>query len=618
MRTYGRRSTAPQVPAPSVGLGLAHVASDGIPGQHPLAARSHSSSDKDESLFGCSLAVNTSQRTAPVIERSPNSCDASGANELDHTLTDAGAGLHADSKHSSLSMGGSAQTIFVSPSSTTNSLLSPVERTASVVAAATPWWKRSSISMAPVSTGSSRQRVGEDGEPTTRTLSGGKRPLTNGLTARPPAKLARVSPSSSAPPATGSRIDVHDDGTHTRDGDGLGPAVDGTTTTARPTQSGARVQTYLDVGQRSVDTRTCAACGMVWAPGLREDERAHTAHCGSAASMHLAYAAGGNDTVVAHVTLEGSNAPARIVKLPSGEGPTAASSSSASSNSIGSNSRRGRAWEVRSLLHRVLGEASDPERGAAPAAPTAHRTHIKKAAVADAGGPTDVCDAADEGEDTGGGRSLGEAGEGGGAAASSVTSTAPREVVRWLCVAGGRVAGVAVTQRITTAYPAVVVVGGAAGAGATERQRHDGDATSGSSIATGNEGNSGGGSSTAVTNTTASSSIAGGTHGEYGAGGATGTEGRQLTVDLTSPRPALLGVAQIWVHPDYRRSGVATALLDAARGHAVYAYRVPSERLAFSAPTRAGEALARAYLAASASSEQSSGGGKVPDLLVYN
>jgi ribosomal protein S18 acetylase RimI-like enzyme len=55
-------------------------------------------------------------------------------------------------------------------------------------------------------------------------------------------------------------------------------------------------------------------------------------------------------------------------------------------------------------------------------------------------------------------------------------------------------------------------------------------------------------------------------------------------------------VAQMWVHPDYRRRGIGTALLDAARAHAVYAMVVGKEALAFSAPTAEGYALAKRYV----------------------
>ncbi|RYG55576.1 hypothetical protein EON66_04960 [archaeon] len=56
-----------------------------------------------------------------------------------------------------------------------------------------------------------------------------------------------------------------------------------------------------------------------------------------------------------------------------------------------------------------------------------------------------------------------------------------------------------------------------------------------------------------------------------------------------------LGVAQVWVHADWRRRGVARKLLDNARAHAVPGMVVPPAQLAFSQPTTAGWQLAAAY-----------------------
>jgi hypothetical protein len=58
---------------------------------------------------------------------------------------------------------------------------------------------------------------------------------------------------------------------------------------------------------------------------------------------------------------------------------------------------------------------------------------------------------------------------------------------------------------------------------------------------------------------------------------------------------AVLGVDQVWVARSGRRRGVARALLDAARAHAVHAHTVPRAEVAFSQPTGEGFALAGAY-----------------------
>jgi GNAT superfamily N-acetyltransferase len=79
-----------------------------------------------------------------------------------------------------------------------------------------------------------------------------------------------------------------------------------------------------------------------------------------------------------------------------------------------------------------------------------------------------------------------------------------------------------------------------------------------------------------------------------GSGGEGGADALVMREDAHRVR-ATLGVAQIWVAAGARRRGVARRLLDAARAHAVYAYRVPKSELAFSAPTGDGFSLALAY-----------------------
>ena len=78
----------------------------------------------------------------------------------------------------------------------------------------------------------------------------------------------------------------------------------------------------------------------------------------------------------------------------------------------------------------------------------------------------------------------------------------------------------------------------------------------------------------------------------------------EAALDLSHSTRAVLGVAQVWVAPEFRRLGVARSLLDAARAHAIFGYSVPIEELAFSQTTAAGAHLAASY------------GGR-PDFLVY-
>jgi hypothetical protein len=58
------------------------------------------------------------------------------------------------------------------------------------------------------------------------------------------------------------------------------------------------------------------------------------------------------------------------------------------------------------------------------------------------------------------------------------------------------------------------------------------------------------------------------------------------------PARAVLGVRQIWVAPDSRRTGVASRLVEQACRHAVYGMVVPRSRIAFSQPTCEGARLA--------------------------
>lgn len=64
---------------------------------------------------------------------------------------------------------------------------------------------------------------------------------------------------------------------------------------------------------------------------------------------------------------------------------------------------------------------------------------------------------------------------------------------------------------------------------------------------------------------------------------------------IEEPVAAVLGIAQVWVAPAWRRQGVARALLDAAAAHAVHGYAVPRAEVAFSQTTAAGGRLAVAY-----------------------
>lgn len=155
-------------------------------------------------------------------------------------------------------------------------------------------------------------------------------------------------------------------------------------------------------------------------------------------------------------------------------------------------------------------------------------------------------------------------------------STLPPEVCYFIGVApGGRLVGVVVTERVSAAYRVRVVPAAVSSPGPAEA---------------------------APDPSFTAASVAEPQRPTQGAFSTPLALGSAL--DLTSPEPAALGVAQVWVAGAVRRRGVARALLDAARSHAVYGYTVPRSELAFSQTTATGALLAADY------------SGR-PDFLVY-
>eukprot|EP00752_Nemacystus_decipiens_P017847 g16003.t1 len=59
--------------------------------------------------------------------------------------------------------------------------------------------------------------------------------------------------------------------------------------------------------------------------------------------------------------------------------------------------------------------------------------------------------------------------------------------------------------------------------------------------------------------------------------------------------PAVVGVLQVWVHEQCRRQGIATRLVDAVREKMVYGITLRRDQIAFSQPTREGQAFATRY-----------------------
>ena len=70
------------------------------------------------------------------------------------------------------------------------------------------------------------------------------------------------------------------------------------------------------------------------------------------------------------------------------------------------------------------------------------------------------------------------------------------------------------------------------------------------------------------------------------------------SVQLGTSRPAVMGVCRIWAARDWRRKGVASALLDRACRGFVYGLPLLRSQVAFSQPTMSGAAFARGWFSA--------------------
>ena len=71
---------------------------------------------------------------------------------------------------------------------------------------------------------------------------------------------------------------------------------------------------------------------------------------------------------------------------------------------------------------------------------------------------------------------------------------------------------------------------------------------------------------------------------------------RSSSISMAATRdPALLGISRIWTLKSHRRKGIASSLLDCARGNFFYGIEVPKEMVAFSQPSESGGRLAEAW-----------------------
>ena len=64
----------------------------------------------------------------------------------------------------------------------------------------------------------------------------------------------------------------------------------------------------------------------------------------------------------------------------------------------------------------------------------------------------------------------------------------------------------------------------------------------------------------------------------------------------TVSRPAIMGIHQIWVHNQHRHKGIATKLIECARGSFTFGMVIPIEKVAFSSPTEDGMGLAKGFV----------------------
>lgn len=67
--------------------------------------------------------------------------------------------------------------------------------------------------------------------------------------------------------------------------------------------------------------------------------------------------------------------------------------------------------------------------------------------------------------------------------------------------------------------------------------------------------------------------------------------------DLCSERcfPVKCGIAQIWVSQNFRKQGIATALMNALKKNFFFGYALNNNEIAFSSPTEMGKEFARKY-----------------------
>ena len=334
-------------------------------------------------------------------------------------------------------------------------------------------------------------------------------------------------------------------------------------------------QLYLDFGQRNVDSTRCAQCGMVWAPGVHDEERAHARFCAATTSDVVTVPRRRDERVVAWLDARGA-----IIQS---SGGTSAGGCDAAATPVDAQSRviavtyaaGARPMpQVDGLLSRMLGEDSAPERRR-------------------------------ECSDVTAGQELAASGAADSVASEPPVAAASAVITRWLLVAAdGRLCAALVTESPVMAYAVDTDV--------EAPQPWPVDATAQGSCSSPLQDVGGLPGDTPAPPQAAAARGSDATSASSSGGASLRAK---LRVDTRVGRRRMqLGVAQVWSRRDVRRRGYASTLLDVARAHAVYAFHVPLSSIAFSAPTEAGSCFARAYLQRGTAASDAVA---APPLMVY-
>lgn len=321
-------------------------------------------------------------------------------------------------------------------------------------------------------------------------------------------------------------------------------------------------QLFLDFGQKSFSSVTCASCGMVYSPGVLEDDEAHVKYC-ERRSAAIAFPGWKGERVVKRyddgtrvIEVWPHDRTAHVAKVD--EVKVLMDADMGFFDGDTGSSRR------RTLLHigrrQVMGAVvvedvrcafrllGDGEKDGHPCENDGEKSAASQAAVSRAVGDDAALAATAFMTPTPAPQPL--------AAVSAVSATASPCVEAPTVASSPDEARVKAEQRLATepAAPVESVTTPRAPAAAVQRAPQD----------------------------KVSRETPGGSPAMWA--------GRK-------PVPCVLGVSQVWTHPRFRRQRVAWRLLDVARERAQFNFVVPRAEVAFSQPTQAGRALAKRFTA---------------------